>query len=529
MEELETLIVQTNDTNDKLDELITVNESSLVQQKEIAESISELNPTMEAILVKLAEEKDQEKDKEKVTVSKMDSLPEELNSVVGGFSTVFIKGEKGDKGDTPEKGKDYFKQEEIESFLKEITPKKGTDYFDGEKGEKGDTGERGEKGEKGDQGIQGEKGNDGKDGDDGKDGSPDTPKQIIEKLRKLKKGTRLSFEKDLDDVPNIQDEIKKAVSRATGLGIKYLKDLGDIDIIGQINDNTTDGWVLTWDFKKTKFVLSPRGSGNFAYTHTQTTPATTWVVNHNFNDTAPIVNVYNESGVAIEPESITVTNANTITITFGNVMTGKATVVANGGMIPIETVDWSNIQNKPEFRDLALQDTVTIAQVDGLQDELDLKANNNAVVKLTGDQTVAGVKTFSSIPVLPSSDPTTANQATRKDYVDNQVATKEPLKVKTRIASTDTLTPDASTAQKFSIYALDETALSLGLPTNLADQDSIQINIVAADNTTFTPNVGYTFAEGNDAPTTLEAGYRYQFIIDRQEDDYFITWVRFNI
>lgn len=526
MEELETLIVQTNDTNDKLDELITVNESSLVQQKEIAESISELNPTMEAILVKIAEDKEQEKDKEKVTVSKMDSLPKELNSVVGGFSTVFIKGDSPSEEELNKLIKPLLPtNEDIKNIIEPLIP----EPIKGDDGEKGDKGDIGERGEKGDQGIQGEKGSDGKDGRDGKDGSPDTPKQIIEKLRKLKKGTRLSFEKDLDDVPNIQDEIKKAVSRATGLGIKYLKDLGDIDIVGQINDNTTDGWVLTWDFKKTKFVLSPGGSGNFAYTHTQTTPATTWVVNHNFNDTAPIVNVYNESGVAIEPESITVTNANTITITFGNAMTGKATVVANGGMIPIETVDWSNIQNKPEFRDLALQDTVTIAQVDGLQDELDLKANNNAVVKLTGDQTVAGVKTFSSIPVLPSSDPTTANQATRKDYVDNQVATKEPLKVKTRIASTDTLTPDASTAQKFSIYALDETALSLGLPTNLADQDSIQINIIAADDTTFTPNVGYTFAEGNDAPTTLEAGYRYQFIIDRQEDDYFITWVRFNI
>lgn len=40
------------------------------------------------------------------------------------------------------------------------------------------------------------------------------------------------------------------------------------------------------------------------------------------------------------------------------------------------------------------------------------------VVKLTGDQTVAGIKTFSSVPVGPASDPTTANQLTRKSYVD---------------------------------------------------------------------------------------------------------------
>jgi hypothetical protein len=47
-----------------------------------------------------------------------------------------------------------------------------------------------------------------------------------------------------------------------------------------------------------------------------------------------------------------------------------------------------------------------------------LKANDNAVVKLTGDQTVAGIKTLSSIPVLPASNPTTDNQAARKAYVD---------------------------------------------------------------------------------------------------------------
>jgi hypothetical protein len=44
-------------------------------------------------------------------------------------------------------------------------------------------------------------------------------------------------------------------------------------------------------------------------------------------------------------------------------------------------------------------------------------------VDLLNAQTVAGIKTFSSIPVLPGSDPTTANQAARKSYVDAGVAT----------------------------------------------------------------------------------------------------------
>ena len=47
--------------------------------------------------------------------------------------------------------------------------------------------------------------------------------------------------------------------------------------------------------------------------------------------------------------------------------------------------------------------------------------DNNAV-KVTGDQTIGGVKTFSSIPVLPAENPTTDDQAARKKYVDDQVA-----------------------------------------------------------------------------------------------------------
>lgn len=48
-------------------------------------------------------------------------------------------------------------------------------------------------------------------------------------------------------------------------------------------------------------------------------------------------------------------------------------------------------------------------------------------VKLSGAQSVGGVKTFTSLPVLPASDPTTANQAVRKSYVDTAVNTTVKL------------------------------------------------------------------------------------------------------
>lgn len=51
-----------------------------------------------------------------------------------------------------------------------------------------------------------------------------------------------------------------------------------------------------------------------------------------------------------------------------------------------------------------------------------LKANDADVVKLTGNQTVAGIKTFSSFPVTPSSNPTTDYQIANKKYVDDKIA-----------------------------------------------------------------------------------------------------------
>lgn len=44
--------------------------------------------------------------------------------------------------------------------------------------------------------------------------------------------------------------------------------------------------------------------------------------------------------------------------------------------------------------------------------------DSTGFVQTSGNQTVAGIKTFSSIPVLPATNPTTANQAVRKGFAD---------------------------------------------------------------------------------------------------------------
>lgn len=120
-----------------------------------------------------------------------------------------IKGEKGNDGYTPIKGKDYFTGEEIKSFKEEIRPIKGQDYFDGKDGE------------------------DGKDADEtkiidkvlslvpvaenGKDGSPDSPIDIKNKLETLQDDERLDA-KAIKGLPNfdkrfesIQDQVNKKI------------------------------------------------------------------------------------------------------------------------------------------------------------------------------------------------------------------------------------------------------------------------------------------------------------------------------
>lgn len=59
----------------------------------------------------------------------------------------------------------------------------------------------------------------------------------------------------------------------------------------------------------------------------------------------------------------------------------------------------------------------TLSDQTDLQAALDAKAADSAVVKLTGNQTVAGIKTFSSSPIVPT--PSSSTQAANKSYVDS--------------------------------------------------------------------------------------------------------------
>ena len=75
----------------------------------------------------------------------------------------------------------------------------------------------------------------------------------------------------------------------------------------------------------------------------------------------------------------------------------------------------------PKFKMKVTNSSGTAIDIDAvtasdLTTALSSKADDNAVVKLTGAQTVAGVKTFSSSPVVPT--PSSGTDAANKTYVD---------------------------------------------------------------------------------------------------------------
>lgn len=124
-------------------------------------------------------------------------------------------------------------------------------------------------------------------------------------------------------------------------------------------------------------------------------------------------------------------------------------------------------------------------------------------VKTTGDQTIAGTKTFTTIPELPASDPTTDNQAVRKSYVDDRFTATETYASDTERDSADTTrTGNSSTYTKIKEIQYNEiagtirVAVYLGGPTGTG-YGRVRVNgtEVGSEHTSTSGSPGTLFTE----------------------------------
>jgi len=93
----------------------------------------------------------------------------------------------------------------------------------------------------------------------------------------------------------------------------------------------TASWAVSSSFSLTaSFALNAGASSPTSFTLSQTTPSTTWTVNHNLNNAYPSITIYDNNGYVIIPKNILANNANQTTVTFSYPATGYATVVVAG-------------------------------------------------------------------------------------------------------------------------------------------------------------------------------------------------------
>jgi hypothetical protein len=182
-EQLDALIVQNEknnkEVNDNLEALIVQTQKN--DNKDELEAIAKVNLDTKNVI---------KRGNKEVVGAIKELKPREVNGteVINSLIKLF-KGDKGDDGKTPQKGVDYFTDEEVENIIKSVlkqiptpkdgkdgyTPIKGKDYFDGKDGYTP---------------IKDKDYFDGKDGLDGEDAVVDYDfviKEVVKKLPKIEK------------------------------------------------------------------------------------------------------------------------------------------------------------------------------------------------------------------------------------------------------------------------------------------------------------------------------------------------------
>jgi hypothetical protein len=83
------------------------------------------------------------------------------------------------------------------------------------------------------------------------------------------------------------------------------------------------------------------------YLHEQSSAATTWTISHNFDYQYVNVDVYDGNDQIVIPTSITATDSNTITLTFGSAVSGNAIVSTGGQAIDERGKNFIHTQSTP--------------------------------------------------------------------------------------------------------------------------------------------------------------------------------------
>jgi hypothetical protein len=135
-------------------------------------------------------------------------------------------------------------------------------------------------------------------------------------------------------------------------GKVFLRRSGSVDDIRQVvTDEFTGSLAVSGSVTATSFVGDGSQLTNItvdqAATVKQSFTGTTWTVSHNLNAPNPIVQAYDSDDYQIVPQSIRITDTDTVTITFPTSVSGYA-VVAKGGHIVSGSVDADNISGFDE-------------------------------------------------------------------------------------------------------------------------------------------------------------------------------------
>jgi hypothetical protein len=131
-------------------------------------------------------------------------------------------------------------------------------------------------------------------------------------------------------------------------GTLKIRKSGSVDVVQELISNNYSGNVnIDGSVTASYFVGDGSQLTNITVDQAATiqrsfTNSSTWVVNHNLNTVNPIAQVYDGDDYQIIPETLRVTDNNTITVTFENARSGYV-VVAKGGHIVSGSISAENI------------------------------------------------------------------------------------------------------------------------------------------------------------------------------------------